>query len=321
MIYKYVMSEFDLGAVELVLRWDEEPLSVGENSALIEVARCAVDVPQVAQMLRQGQGWKDVNRFSLVGHVARHGQGGDGVRAGDCVVAFGPLVNRITLPVHECLVVPRGVDVDQAACWALVVELIYHLRRICVEVGEQVLVLGDGLTGLLMAQLAFAAGASVTVGVNAERPNPDLTAIQTGPGFDLLWLANERATYDTLLDHEVDVLIDTFGDFELLKHMIPLVRDGGRVLHLMVQDQRPVDFDFYPDIHRRSLKLLGGSIGGPIQQMHIGEDKDAKFVQHLFATRRLRPEYLQRVRPRASKDTTSGSILLKPEARALLVEW
>ena len=93
---------------------------------------------------------------------------------------------------------------------------------------------------------------------------------------------------------------------------------------LTAYNQHSVDFDFYPDVHRRSLKL-SGSIGGPIRQTHFNEDtrlcKDTGFVCHLFETHRLYLEHLQRVRPRDSEDKKGEPILLNPEVPALLVEW
>ncbi|MDY7080489.1 MAG: hypothetical protein SXV54_26720 [Chloroflexota bacterium] len=298
MIYKCAVKPSASGAAELVVYQDEEPLSVKEDSVLVDVERCALDVRQVAQTLLQGRVWEDVNRFSLVGYAAQVGQEVDGVCAGDRVIAFGPSVSRVALPAHECLVVSKSVDADRVACWALAIELIYHLRRVRIEVGESVLVLGDGLTGLLVAQLAFAAGAVVAELANLEGATSDPKA---------------------------DVLIDTSGSIELLKDMMPFVRDGGRVLLLTAQNQLPVDFDFYPDVHRRSLKFLVGSIGGPVWQTHFSADirlhKDTEFVRHLFGTRRLCTEYLQRVRPRDLKNKKGEPTPLKPEASALLVEW
>ena len=60
----------------------------------------------------------------------------------------------------------------------------------------------------------------------------------------------------------VDLLVDVTGDPAQWEKQLVNLRDEGTILLLVPAGAEPVDFDFYPTIHRRSLRLLARR-GGP----------------------------------------------------------
>ena len=56
----------------------------------------------------------------------------------------------------------------------------------------------------------------------------------------------------------VDTLIDATGDVARWLPALSRLRDEGTVVLLLSPSPQPLDFDFYREIHRRSLRLVAG---------------------------------------------------------------
>ena len=115
-----------------------------------------------------------------------------------------------------------------------VAQLLHILRAVRIELGERVVVAGDSETAHLAAQLAYVAGA-----LTVRRLAPEALASEPAASADVLLFAAE---------------------WPRLAEALRLVRDRGRVLPL-TRDGAPVDFNLYPDIHRRSLQVIGAPGG------------------------------------------------------------
>ena len=55
---------------------------------------------------------------------------------------------------------------------------------------------------------------------------------------------------------DLGLVVDTTGDSRLWAGSLPALRSEGTLLLLVPPWARPVDFDFYPHIHRRSLTVV-----------------------------------------------------------------
>jgi len=134
-----------------------------------------------------------------------------------------------------------------------VAQLLHALRAVRIELGERVVVAGESETARRAAQLARVAGA--------------LTVRQVAPEA----LASEPPA-------SADVLLFAL-DWPRLADALRLVRDRGRVL-LITAGGSALDFNLYPDLHRRSLVLAGAPGGEP-------ESPLVDFAQHLIETGQL----------------------------------
>jgi threonine dehydrogenase-like Zn-dependent dehydrogenase len=117
---------------------------------------------------------------------------------------------------------------------ALAARLAWALRQARIELGEDVVVMGDGVTARLAAELAHAAGAATVrlvapSHVSDEAPN------------------------------SADVLIYLAEGWPALGESLRLVRDRGRAL-VLTAGGPPVDFNVYSDLHRRSLQLMSAEL-------------------------------------------------------------
>jgi predicted dehydrogenase/threonine dehydrogenase-like Zn-dependent dehydrogenase len=103
--------------------------------------------------------------YSCAGEVIAVGKGVDHVRVGDMVACAGQgyasHAEVVCVPKRLCVLMPAGVDTEQAAFATVGAIALQSLRVADVRLGDNVVVLGLGLVGLLVAQLLRAAGCRV----------------------------------------------------------------------------------------------------------------------------------------------------------------
>jgi predicted dehydrogenase/threonine dehydrogenase-like Zn-dependent dehydrogenase len=112
--------------------------------------------------------------YSCVGEVIAVGDGVDHVRVGDIVACAGQgyasHAEVVSVPKRLCVPVPADLDTEQAAFATVGAIALQSLRVADVRLGDNVVVLGLGLIGLLVAQLLRAAGCRVFgLDIDAER--------------------------------------------------------------------------------------------------------------------------------------------------------
>jgi len=103
--------------------------------------------------------------YSCAGEVMAVGKGVDHVRVGDIVACAGQgyasHAEVVSVPKRLCVPVPAGLDPDGAAFATVGAIALQSLRVADVRLGDNVVVIGLGLVGLLVAQLLRAAGCRV----------------------------------------------------------------------------------------------------------------------------------------------------------------
>ncbi|GAB3557147.1 zinc-dependent alcohol dehydrogenase family protein [Spelaeicoccus albus] len=75
----------------------------------------------------------------------------------------GAFAQYVSVPADNCYVMPDGMSFAQGAFVEPVSCAVHGVRRLGVEAGERILILGAGSMGLVLTQLLNAAGAQVTV--------------------------------------------------------------------------------------------------------------------------------------------------------------
>ena len=103
--------------------------------------------------------------YSCAGEVIAVGKGVDHVRVGDIGACAGQgyasHAEVVSVPKRLCVPVPAGLDPDRAAFATVGAIALQSLRVADVRLGDNVVVIGLGLVGLLVAQLLRAAGCRV----------------------------------------------------------------------------------------------------------------------------------------------------------------
>jgi NADPH2:quinone reductase len=239
----------------------------GAGEVLIEVAAAGVNRPDVLQ--RQGgyrppPGASDLPGLEIAGRVVALGDGASGWKVGDAVtalVAGGGYAEYCAAPALQCLPVPRGLDMVQAAAipetfftvWTNVFE------RGRLKMGESFLVHGGSSgIGTTAIQLAHAFGAKVfTTAGSAEKCK-----------------ACEKLGADRAIDHKredfvevitkategrgVDVILDMVGGSYVNRNFKILALEG-RLVQIAFLEGSKTEIDLGPLMMKRQT-LTGSTL-------------------------------------------------------------
>lgn len=130
----------------------------------------------------------------------------------------GACAQEFILPQRNVRLVPDGVDAESACLFEPLTVAIHAIDMAPVIAGRRVVVVGAGAVGLLIMQLANAAGGICTV----VEPLPGRAALATGLG------ANEVSPDASALDERsADIVIDASGAPDAFEAGLRLLAPGG----------------------------------------------------------------------------------------------
>lgn len=204
-------------------------MSLGTESQLIQFARKnaikkALDRPDLLRELikfAKSEGFLEAYRqararldiyfplgYSSVGEIIKIGEDVDGFRVGDivacCGEGFASHSEIISGSPNMCVLVPKGVNLREAAFSGLGAIVINALRLARIEIGEKIAVIGTGLLGLIAIQIlknmgvlavamdinptklkiAKELGANFTIELNKDDYLEKTSLYTNGKGFD-----------------------------------------------------------------------------------------------------------------------------------------
>ena len=265
----------------------------------------------------------------LVGRVMGTGKDTTSLSVGDVVVTFAHPKPALILRADSCLKVKNlGVIHESMAFWAFVLALIPAFRLSEIEIGEQVLVLSNNLVGQMIANVALLAGAGSCVVVDSTY----VDAADPAMAFELpqgIRRVKDLSALDTLLPNlSVDLLIDASSDSNHLQSIFERVRNLGRVLTVGQYSPSQIDFNIYPDLHKRSLKFLNYRLPTTMEEFSLDDknhshqiNRSLDFVRHLFETGRLRPSTWSITKIKTPTEDKLVHALQDMGSSALLIEW
>jgi (R,R)-butanediol dehydrogenase / meso-butanediol dehydrogenase / diacetyl reductase len=179
--------------------------------------------------------------------------------------ADGGLAELVRVPARVCLPLPDTIGDDEAALIETVEVGVRAVRRAGLGLGDRVAIVGDGPVGLVTAQVARAAGASMVIllGHRAARLvvgrelGVDMALDTTGPG----WREDVADLTDGL---GVDAAIECGGRAAAVEDALAATRKGGTVVLLAVIGT-PVPIDTFAVV--AGERTITGSV-----QHHYDED-------------------------------------------------
>ncbi|MGH3355114.1 MAG: zinc-dependent alcohol dehydrogenase family protein [Nocardioidaceae bacterium] len=133
----------------------------------------------------------------------------------------GAFAERVAVPAVNAYRLPDSMSFEQGALVEPLSCAVHGVRRLGVEVGESVLVVGVGTMGLLLTALLERSGARVVAVDRLESK----TALAESMG------AHRSATsIDELGDERFDAVVDVTGAPAVIEQGLAVVRRGGRFL-------------------------------------------------------------------------------------------
>lgn len=234
-----------VGPGELLVRGHVSLISPGtERAFLMGLANTSAQYPQ-----KTG--------YCHVGEVVAVGDGVEGWRLGERVASRANHRMYSSESALNCNHVPEGLTDERAAFFRLASIAMQAVRKMRIELGEPVAVIGCGLIGLIAMQLARLNGGLPVVSIDkdagrlafAEALEAD-AALPADEGLK----DNLRATCD---GEDPAVVIEATGHPEAIPAAFDIARFGGRVVLLGSTRGDTEAVNFYRDVHKKGLTVVG----------------------------------------------------------------
>lgn len=199
--------------------------------------------------------------YSMAARVIGMGPGVTGFKVGDPVVTTGQHATYLLMHVNNVTPAPHGIDMEQAAFFNLAHTGMYAIRRTGIQLGEPAVVLGQGVVGMITAQLAKLAGALPVIVVDLDDKRLEI-AKKMGVHY-----AINSKTHPGELERVVaslgmggvPVVFEATGARKPLEQAFELVSERGRVMMLsQTHGGEPPKYD--QNLMMKGATLIGGYI-------------------------------------------------------------
>ena len=237
--------------------------SLGDNEILV-ATECSLISPGTERAFLLGlpnaQGsYPSYPGYSNIGVVIDNGKDVDGFNIGDRVVSSrGHTSHFVATPDSLLKVTETALSSEEGVFFNLCTIAMQGVRKAKIELGEPVLVLGGGLIGLFAMQLAKLSGGLPVI--TADLSNHRL-ALATQVGADYT-LNPEAESFNDQLDKitgdkGLAVVIEATGHPSVVNTAFQLADWCGRVVLLASTRGETERVNFYRDVHRKGLTVLG----------------------------------------------------------------
>ncbi len=243
------IEEFDIPSVgenQLLVQTDVSLISPGTERAFL------LGLPNAAGSYPQRPG------YSNVGEVIDVGAGITDIAVGDKVASAAGHTSHVLLSSDNVFKVPEGLVSERAVFFNLCAISLQGVRKARIELGEPVLVMGQGLIGQLALQLAKLSGAFPSIAVDIAENRLQL-ALECGADYAL---NPKNADFEKQLAEITNgkgpaVVIESTGAAEPINTAFKLAGWCGRVILLASTRGETEKVNFYRDVHKKGLSIIG----------------------------------------------------------------
>ncbi|WP_417243181.1 zinc-dependent alcohol dehydrogenase [Celeribacter sp.] len=172
----------------------------------------------------------------------------------------GAFQQKWNVPAHTVHVLPEDLDLSHAALIEPLAVACHDVARGKVQAGEDVLVIGGGPIGMLVAMVARDAGANVTI----SEINENRLKYASGMGFNVMnpkEVDVAKAIQDATGGKGADVVFEVSGTQPGVDLMTAAAATRGRIVMVAIHASKPtIDmFQFF----WRELELIGARVYHP----------------------------------------------------------
>ena len=195
--------------------------------------------------------------YSMCARVLSVGEGVEGFRPGDRVFAHAPHCQYFNVEAKKVNLLPEHIS-DREATWTSMLRTTQNgARRINIQLGDLVVVIGTGIVGLLTMQFAKIAGAGTLIAVSS---NPRTLAVAREHGADMTVCARAKEAVPEIArltgGRMADVVIDATGNPEVLGSACVMARKNGKIL-IIGDTTEPHRQAFGPGVISNYLTIMG----------------------------------------------------------------
>ena len=199
--------------------------------------------------------------YASVGRVVDVGSGVNELAEGDLVFAFNPHETCYTVPTTVVIKLPQELDPRIGVFAANVETALNALLDAAPRLGETVVVIGQGVVGLLVTQLVRRAGASLIITSDLYENRRQLSR---SAGAELVVDPTAESLAECVFSMTggagADVVIEASGQPRALDDAIAATAHEGRVLVVSWYGTRRAELALGSDFHRKRLTLRSSQV-------------------------------------------------------------
>jgi 2-desacetyl-2-hydroxyethyl bacteriochlorophyllide A dehydrogenase len=227
--------------------------------------------------------------YACVGRVIEVGKMVDASWVNKIVFAFQPHTSYFVADVNSVMIVPEEIS-PECACFLPNMETAVNLIQDGAPIlGERVLVLGQGIIGLLATSLLhqypldmlvtadhfkLRRDSSLAIGITASLDS-------SSPNFD--------ENGEQILKHGADLTLELSGSPFALNQAIRLTRFSGRVVIGSWYGEKQAEIDLGGVFHRSRIKLISSQVSTISPELSGRWDKSRRFKVAWDALKRVQP--------------------------------
>jgi 2-desacetyl-2-hydroxyethyl bacteriochlorophyllide A dehydrogenase len=199
--------------------------------------------------------------YAAVGRVVAMGAQATHVREGDLVFALHPHQDSFNVPVGLAHALPAGIDPLRGVFMANLETALNALLDEPTRLGERVVVIGQGVVGMLIGLLARRNGAASVIAVDRWKVRRDLAIrlgadVALGPGTDLM-----PTVLEITEGRGADIVYEVSGNPDALQSALELVGSQGTVVVCSWYGTKPVSLELGGRFHRQRLRIRSSQVG------------------------------------------------------------
>ena len=322
---KAMLADFDLpdtpGPEEVLVKTEYSLISAGTELANF------LNLPNTATA---HNGYPHRPGYSSSGRVLAVGSAVQNLQPGDRVaLSWRWHRSRDVAPVNKVTkVCDDAIDMQEAAFMHLSSFPFGGLRKLQVQMGESVLIAGQGLLGIIATQLARLSGA---VPVIAADLNPERRRLALELGADYAFSPADKDFCDQVLavtgGKGVNAVVEVTGIAKALRQALEYVARFGRISLLGCTRIPDEPLNFYKYVHCRGITLIGAhTMARPSCESHPGwwteHDDYQTFLQYLSCGRLKIKPIISAVRDPADANEVYNDLAHNPNPPlGVLFDW
>lgn len=197
--------------------------------------------------------------YSVSGHVVEIGSEVKTLQVGDnVVVSWRGHRSWFICEENVLFKIPKGIDQKDAAFAHLCSFSLLGVRKLNLQLGEAVMIAGQGVLGLLAAQIARLSGASPVL-VCDFSPERRALALQLGADYALDPRESGFVEHVKKLTdgRGPEGVVEVTGYISALQQALEYIAWEGRISLLGCTRISDQTIDFYKYVHRRGISLIG----------------------------------------------------------------
>jgi 2-desacetyl-2-hydroxyethyl bacteriochlorophyllide A dehydrogenase len=227
--------------------------------------------------------------YASVGKVIELGKAVDKGWLNKAVFAFQPHASHFIAAVDSLMAVPEDISPEAAGFLPSMETAVNLVQDGAPILGERVLVLGQGVVGLLTASLLseFPLGCLLT----ADRFETRRKALNANNQKSLDPSSSDfYSQAKSLLSNEADLTFELSGSPSALNDAIALTRFSGRIVVGSWYGEKRAETDLGGAFHRSRIKLISSQVSTITPELTGRWDKARRFEVTWEALKRIQPE-------------------------------